>query len=275
MSGTRSPFPTALRTEQLSALIVAHGSPSAPDGPETAVRALAAQTSLRLPGWTVRGATLAAEGALETALDEIPSSRLLIYPFFMSDGWFVRNELPRRLRRHRENSWEILAPFGHDRAIPALCLRAVQTVTKSTGIPLPETTVLLAAHGSRSAPQPRAVAERTARILAASEVFGEVRVGFLEEAPAVSVAARLPAPSVCLPLFTGRAGHVEIDLPRELNEASWSGTVLEPVGTWPEIPDLVATALLRSQTVDRGASFESVSMRCELVDGLGTLPKTD
>lgn len=248
MSGTRSHFPTAHRTELPSVLIVAHGSPSAPDAPEAAVRALAAETARWLPGWQVGGATLAAESALETLLDEMSSSHVLVYPFFMSNGWFVRTELPRRLRQSRRRSFEILAPFGHNSGIPALCEAVVKNTTKSADVPARDTTLLLAAHGSRSAPQQRRMVERTAQILAASDSFREVRVGFLEETPDVRAVARNAEPGVCLPLFAGRAGHVEIDLPRELALASWSGTLLDPLGTWPEVPDLIATSLLQAQT---------------------------
>ncbi len=247
MSGTKSHFPTAHHTERPSVLIVAHGSPSAPDGPEAAVKALAAETARWLPGWRVSGATLAANSALETALDEISSEHVLIYPFFMSDGWFVRTELPRRLTQSWKRSFEILAPFGHSSGIPALCEAAVKKAAKSSGVSARDTAVLVAAHGSRSAPQQRRLVERTARVLAASEAFREVRVGFLEELPSVGEVARLSRSGICLPLFAGRAGHVEIDLPRELAAASWSGTLLAPLGTWPEISDLIATSLLQTR----------------------------
>ena len=207
------------------------------------------ETARWLPGWNLAGATLAAESALETALDRMSGRNLLVYPFFMSDGWFVRTELPRRLRRSWNRPFEILAPFGHDSAIPALCEAAVKKAAKSAGVSARETAVLVAAHGSRSAPQQRRLVERTARILSASETFREVRVGFLEEQPGISVAADLLAPSICLPLFAGKAGHVEVDLPRELAAASWSGTLLAPLGSWPQIPDLIATSLIQSRSM--------------------------
>lgn len=42
------------------ALIVAHGSPSAPEGPEAVFARLAAEAEALLPGWRVGSATLAA-----------------------------------------------------------------------------------------------------------------------------------------------------------------------------------------------------------------------
>ncbi|TQV78520.1 sirohydrochlorin chelatase [Denitrobaculum tricleocarpae] len=249
MFGTRSPFPTAHHTERPAVLIVAHGSPSAPEVPEAAIKALAKETARWLPGWNLDGATLAAESALETALNRMSRRHLLIYPFFMSDGWFVRTELPRRLRAGGQRSFEVLTPFGHNCGIPALCEAAIKTAAKSAGDLAADTNVLLAAHGSRSVPQQRRLIERTAGILAASNSFRGVHVGFLEELPSVGEAARLAGAGVCLPLFVGRAGHVEIDLPRALAAASWSGTLLDPLGTWPEIPDLIATSLLQSRPV--------------------------
>ena len=61
MSGTRSPFRTEQATDR-QALIVAHGNPSDPAPQEAALSRLAAQVAKQLPGWGLRGATLAKAG---------------------------------------------------------------------------------------------------------------------------------------------------------------------------------------------------------------------
>lgn len=70
-----------------SALIVAHGSPSDPDPQEAALQALAQAVAAHLPGWQVRGATLAAEGAFDAGVAALEAP--LIYPFFMARGYFT------------------------------------------------------------------------------------------------------------------------------------------------------------------------------------------
>ncbi len=251
MSGTRSPFPTALRTECPPVLIVAHGSPSAPAGPEADIRVLAAQTALRLPGWTLRGVTLAAGAAFDRLLEELSCSRVLIYPFFMSDGWFVREELPRRLRNHGIQAANILPPFGREPGVARLCEAAVTKTALMSGVPVQEMSVLLVGHGSETRRQPFQSVTQIARHLARSGKFREVRAGFLEGAPSVATAARLPPPAACVPLFTGRAGHVTEDLPRSLAGAGWSGALLEPLGLWPEVSEVIAGALRRYQMESR------------------------
>ena len=78
-----------------SALIVAHGSPSNPEQGEVDMQELAARVAVLLPGWRVRGVTLAAPGRLEAAVVELGGP--VVYPFFMAGGWFTKVELPRRL----------------------------------------------------------------------------------------------------------------------------------------------------------------------------------
>ena len=74
----------------LNALIVAHGQPSDPAPAEAALAALAARVQAHLPARSVGSATLAAPGALETALNRLAPGGA-VYPFFMADGIFVRD----------------------------------------------------------------------------------------------------------------------------------------------------------------------------------------
>ncbi|MCL5778365.1 cobalamin biosynthesis protein CbiX [Limibaculum sp. FT325] len=226
-------------------MIVAHGSPSAPDGPEAAMRALAARVAKHLPGWQVRGATLAAHGALGAAVGALRATGapLLVYPHFMADGWFVSDELPRRLRLAGAVGAEVLAPLGLDPALPGLCLHRAREGAEAAGIVPGAATLLIAAHGSPSDARPRAAAERVARAVAATGVFAAVRTGYVDEAPYLADAARIEGPALCLPLFAGRAGHVEQDLPEALAEAGFGGPLLDPIGTDEGIPALIAAAL--------------------------------
>ena len=146
-SGTRSPSPMAPATEP-AALIVAHGQPSAPEGAERAIAALARAVAAVLPGWRVRGATLAAPGALEAALAALGSRPVPVYPHFMSDGWFVRTRIPQRLAAAGRADCEVLAPFGRDPASAELCLRAAREGALEHGLDPAATTLLIAAHGS-------------------------------------------------------------------------------------------------------------------------------
>ena len=231
-----------------AALIVAHGWPSEPDGPERVMHDLAAAVAGRLgDGWAVAGATLACRGALGEALGRLPAGApLLVYPHFMADGWFSTEELPRRLRRDGAGPLEMLAAFGRDPAVHELGLRRAREALRERNLAPGEAALLVAAHGHPSDGRAGASARAAADHFAASGLFREVATGFIDEAPYIADAARLAAPALCLPYFALRAGHVETDLPEALSEAAFPGPVLEPVGTYAEVPALIAGALARA-----------------------------
>jgi len=240
MSGTRSHFPKAPAT---NAVIVAHGSPSAPAPQEAALRRLAAATAAHLPGWRVRGATLAAEGALEAALAELHAP--LIYPFFMAEGWFTGINLPKRLATAGAEDARQLSPFGTDPELPALIARVAKASARDAGLTPGETVLLLAAHGSQVSRTSADTTWAMVSTLAASGTWRAVKAGFVEEQPFLADAARDLGPAICLPFFALRAGHVEDDVPGALAEAGFGGPLLPAIGEHPEVPALIAAALSR------------------------------
>ena len=223
------------------ALIVAHGAPSAPEGPERVLAALAGAVGAHLPGWHVAGATLAAPGALGAALGVLGPGPVLVYPLFMSDGWFSTAELPRRLACAGAEDARLLPAFGMDPAVHRLCLTRARTAVAAH--PPGSAALVLAAHGSPTDPRPAAATRTAATVLEASGAFREVRCGFIDEAPFLADAARVEAPAVCLPFFAGRAGHVETDLPEALAKARFPGPTLDPIGVDAEVPEVIAAAL--------------------------------
>ena len=234
------------------ALIVAHGAPSAPKGPEAVLRGLAAATEALLPGgWAVRGATLAAPGALAATVGGLvgglaEAAPLWVYPHFMADGWFSTVELPRRLREAGAMTFDILPAFGLDPAVLRLCLRRAEEAVLAERYAPGEAALLLAAHGSPSDPRPAVAAGVAARFLTKSPMFREVCTGFVDQAPFLADAARINGPAICLPFFASRAGHVEADLPAALAAVEFPGPLLPPVGADAEAPGIIAAALGRN-----------------------------
>lgn len=227
-----------------SALIVAHGSPAEPEPQEARLRALAAAVGALLPGWRVAGATLAAEGALEAALDGMRAP--VVYPFFMAQGWFTNTNLPRRLAAAGAADARQVAPFGADPDLPGLMARVAAEAAEAAGITPARATLLLAAHGSQVSRRSADTTHTMARALAARTSFARVTVGFVEEAPFLAEAARGIGPGVCLPFFALRAGHVEDDVPQALAEAGFEGPLLPAIGEHPAVAGLIAQALLRA-----------------------------
>ncbi len=196
-----------------------------------------------LPGWRVEGATLAAAGSLGSAIQALADPQPLVYPMFMSDGWFASTRLPELTAGILGEPAEIFAPLGTEPALHALCAETACRAAATMGAAPGEASVLLAAHGSPSDARPGAVARRAARRIEETGHFREVRVGFIDQAPGLAEAARMDGPALCLPFFASRAGHVQDDVPRALAEAAFAGPILDPVGLWPAVPELIARSL--------------------------------
>ena len=224
------------------ALIVAHGSPADPAPQEAWLAALAVRVALWCPGWRIRAATLAAEGALATALARL--DRPLIYPFFMAEGWFTRTNLPRRLAAAGGADLSQLPAFGHDPAMPALLARAARDGAAAHGLDPAQTTLLLAAHGSQVSRASATITEAMAEALRQAAGFAAVTTGYVEEPPPLAEAARaIDGPALCLPFFATRAGHVAQDVPEALAEARFTGPLLPAIGEHADAARLIAAAL--------------------------------
>ena len=227
-----------------AALIVAHGQPSSPEGPEARIAAFAAEVAAGLPGWRVAGATLAAPGALARAVGTLGSEAPVVYPLFMADGWFVKSLLPKRLAEAGAPGARLTAPLGLDPGMPALLAGAALAAAKAHGLTPAETGLLLAAHGSPSNTRPREVTEALAAALAPLIGFREIRTGYVDEAPGIDEAARaLAAPALCLPFFARTGGHVLEDLPEALAAGGFTGPLLAPIGEDPAVAAMAAASI--------------------------------
>ena len=154
-----------------AALIVAHGQPSAPEGPERALAGARPRRRRAAPRLAGGRRDPAAPGALEAALAALDPGPVVVYPHFMTDGWFVRHRIPERLAAAGRADCAVLAPFGRDPAGAALCLRAARDGALAHGLDPAATTLLIAAHGSPSDPRPAAATRAVAGTIAAARVF--------------------------------------------------------------------------------------------------------
>ena len=231
-----------------TALIVAHGQPSDPRAAGAALEALAARVQALMPGWTVRAATLAEEGAVARAVAGQVGG--VVFPMFMAGGWFTRAQIPKRLEEAGAVGWTVLEPFGCDPAVHDLCV----TLVREAGA----REVILAAHGSFKSPAPSEIARQVAGRIA-GETGAEVAVGFIDQEP--QLASLTGRGGVCLPFFAAGGGHVSDDIPEALAEAGFAGRILSPVGLDARVPGIVAAAIARGVPVCAGA--------CRWVQGQG------
>lgn len=231
---------TAAEGDISDAIIVSHGQPSDPDPAEETLAELAARVAAMLPDWTIASATLAKPGALEGAMEQTAADAL-IYPLFMTDGWFTRTMLPKRLGRADA---PILPPLGTDPALPDVAVEYLQAKLAGQGWLTEETSLIVASHGSGKSRNSACDTERFVKALGGRMQFGEIRTGYIEEPPFLKNAAKRCGPqAICLPFFAAAGGHVIEDIPEALDQAGFAGLRLDPIGTHPRIPAMIAATL--------------------------------
>lgn len=218
------------------ALIVAHGQPTDPAPAEADLARLAMAVAAYLPTWQITSATLADPAALPRA---VTGPEGIVYPMFMSGGWFTATHLPDRLAKAGGAGWHVLPAFGLDPQVQALALAIANEACLGHAAPQ----LLLAAHGSFKSLAPSAVAYAVADQLRQAG-FAHVEAGFIDQSPRIADVARSFGPdAVCLPFFAANGGHVITDLPEALAEAGFTGRLLPPLGLDPRVPALIAAAL--------------------------------
>ncbi len=239
---TRSHSPKAPAT-RARAIIVSHGQPSDPMPAEATLAGFAGQIALGLPGWQVESATLAAPGALDRAL-AATGQGALVYPLFMTAGWFTTDALRARLA---DQNAHVLAPFGTEPELPAMAAAELAWVLKNAHWRAKETQLFIAAHGSGRSPRAAEDTHAFAGALRKHIGFAETRVGFVEEAPRLAEMAKGLGPrAICLPFFASAGGHVLEDIPEALDRTGFTGIRLPPIGCFPGAPALVAQTLGRT-----------------------------
>jgi sirohydrochlorin ferrochelatase len=223
-----------------TAILVAHGQPSAPQPPEDALRALANDVGAHLPDWNVRSATLACPGALE----EVMVDGAVIYPFFMAKGWFTTKVLPDRLQGR---DYVMATPFGLDPGLPEMAAKVVRQAQSDAGWQADDINLLLAAHGSARGPKAAEAAMAFQTRLAPLLPGARIEPAYVEQAPGIDeIAAQLPARTLCLPFFAQSGDHVKDDIPEALDAANFAGIVMPVMGAMKDVPQLIARAIART-----------------------------
>ncbi|MCX7288363.1 MAG: cobalamin biosynthesis protein CbiX [Rhodobacterales bacterium] len=222
------------------ALIVAHGQPSDPRPAGAALELLAAKVQALVPGWEVTAATLAEPGAIARGVGGRAAG--VVYPMFMTGGWFTRVQIPAKLAEAGAVGWTVLEPFGCDPFVHDLCVDLVREAGGAA--------VILAAHGSFKSSVPSDIAKHVAQRIAA-EAGVTCAAGFIDQEP--QLASLTGRTGVCLPFFAAEGGHVTDDIPAALAEASFQGRILPPVGLDARVPGIIAAAIMRGEPVCSGA----------------------
>lgn len=242
---------TTVRGEPFALLLAGHGEQRQGAENESIVR-LAATLAASNVAAEVGYGFIKGTPTIDHAILASKLQHILIYPLFMSDGYFTRVLLPQLVEeaasRKGQSSVQFLPPFGLDPQLADLVIRYAASVAEARNLGLEQTTIILCAHGSRSDAASRSAAKRLADDVAKRQRFADVSIALLEESPEVeAVIAENPGPIVVVGLFVGEGLHGGHDIP-ELVARSGRGDVIFAgnVGTFPGVQDVVAAAVRRA-----------------------------
>lgn len=181
----------------------------------------------------VREAFWKQEPHIKKVLAEISTPRVFIVPFFISEGYFsteiIPKELgfsfPEHLKLQTENSVQFYCrPVGsHDLMTKVILARADEVVKK---FPFPrapknsDITLLIAGHGTGRNANSRKAVERQVELIRAQNLYADVGAVFMEEAPFIKGCHENVKTKniVVVPFFISDGLHAVEDIPVLLGE---------------------------------------------------------
>jgi sirohydrochlorin cobaltochelatase len=235
---------------RIAVVLAAHGDRGSVER-NAVLRAHAARLRERNKIGAITHGVLNGEPALPKALqlaENIRPDLVLVYPFFMSGGYFVKKVIPERMASVAlSRPVRALEPLGLDPALPDVLFRRSLETAAGAGLAPEQSRLLIAAHGSKIG---RASAERTeaiAETVRAKASFYEVTTAFIEEPPFIADALRAAdRPIIVAGLFSGDGMHGHDDLGEAMREATVPCVYTRPIGGDAEVSRLIEAAIERA-----------------------------
>lgn len=255
-----------LEPQDISIVIVAHGDRGGPDRDTHRNQALE-QHRQRLEKAnifrSVDAGVLKGQPVFEDALARATAKKakaVVIYPFFMADGYFVKKVLRERLEAtNLSRPHTILKPLGLDPGLVGLIVKSALRHAAIAQFRPNTARLLLAGHGSKFGPA-SANATRAAALRITTEhaaTFSEVDVAFLEEPPFLSdqlnatQSAHRARQTIVSGFFNGDGLHAGEDVPTTLQSATCPTIYTGPIGAEPLVADLIKAAVLDATKVSK------------------------
>lgn len=183
------------------------------------------------------------------AMEAFTASDIVVYPLFMSSGYFVGTRLKTlcadAAATRPELAVRILPPLGRESSLAAVVADRADAAARRLGQASVDTTVVLMAHGSTQDQASYIATTELADRLRKLQRFSDVEAVFLEQPPTLTdVLSRQSGPVVVVGLFVGDGLHGGEDVARLIAALQRSDIVFAGnVGTWPEIAGIVAAAV--------------------------------
>lgn len=216
-------------------MIAAHGETGGAKS-NALLAGIAAQIADRLPDLPVVHGVLSGQPALEDALPALTGRHILVHPFFMSDGYFVRQALPKRLGESSVAGWTMLTPLGLLSGLPRLIADQIAEDRQE---------ILIISHGATKSDRSRLATEAFAESLRRELPGRSIGCSYLEEEPfAEDAVAKLGKDAQLVSFFAGEGAHGRSDLARLVADAGKPDlAVTDSVGALPGLADLIVSDL--------------------------------
>jgi sirohydrochlorin ferrochelatase len=201
-------------------VLVALGSSREPKtraGPEAHAAAIRSLGRFR----DARAAFLVGQPSLETVLNEIVGSPIVVLPLLMATDGFATDLLNRHLAR-RDLSIERLPPIGVAAGLVDFTIEVGESVCRSAGFEAEAAGLVLFGHGSRRDYDTADTVRAIQRAVAGRRRFAVVDSAFLDEAPDLptAVGASAAADVAVIGMFATEGRHGLVDAPRLLGMAA-------------------------------------------------------
>lgn len=229
-------------------LVLAHGERLEGQANE-AVHLIVSTLRQRKVADEVGAGFLSATPSIEDAAARLTAARVLVYPFFMAEGHFLRiacDRLRRAATRNGEGcTLQFLRPLGTDPRLAELVAMRAAAAASEHGFAFSDTALVLLAHGSLRHGASQAATDALVERVRALGRFGRVCGAFLEQPPSLLDALADHAGAVVVAgLFVGDGLHGQADMQKLLetlppDRVAFAGNV----GSWSQVADLVAASV--------------------------------
>jgi sirohydrochlorin cobaltochelatase len=193
---------------------------------------------------------------VDEAIGALLSRYVVVYPLFLSDGYFTRVALLRLVEQAKQDdvtrAISVLPPLGLEPALADVIADEAVAAARCRGNLPVETSIVLLAHGSKQDQGSRMAAELLADRLRQRQCFCNTRVALLEEAPSLADAIEgLDGPIIVVGLFAGEGLHGADDARRLVVELKRDDVVqIGPVGTFAGIEKVIVSAVTRHKPAE-------------------------
>lgn len=188
------------------------------------------------------------EPTVEQALDEADTcgaKEIVVYPVFMSAGYFVNTVLAERVSAAGlRTPTGIMQPLGLDKRLALLMLEHSLRASKSAGIDPAGARLLIVGHGSKKGEESADATKRAARLLSPHSPYARVETAFIEESPFLAeTLERYDGTSVVAGFLSGEGLHGGEDIPEAIKESGARALYTGPIGLHPRVPELILSSL--------------------------------